>query len=88
LQALLEYDDRFARKEDKIGKCTVAEHTIETGDAKPIRQAPNARAWRVARLPLDVAIGARPSIGSNDPLTVARNLEAVREEVRTRLEQV
>jgi hypothetical protein len=43
---------------------------------------------REARLPVDVAIGATPSIGSNDPLTVARNLETAREEVRTRLEQV
>ncbi len=34
LQALLEYDDRFARKGDKLGKFTAAEHTIETGDAK------------------------------------------------------
>jgi hypothetical protein len=43
---------------------------------------------REARLPVDVAIGARPSIGSNDPLLVARNLETAREEVRTRLEQI
>ncbi len=39
-------------------------------------------------MPVDVAIEARPSIGSNDPLTVARNLGTAREEVRTRLDQV
>ena len=42
----MEYDDRFAGKQDKLGKCTAAEHTIETEDAKPIREALHARAWR------------------------------------------
>jgi hypothetical protein len=46
LQALLEYDDRFARPGDKLGTCTAAEHSIDTGNAKPIRQAPRAKAWR------------------------------------------
>ena len=46
LQALLEYDDRFARPGDKLGTCTAAEHAIDTGNAKPIRQAPRAKAWR------------------------------------------
>lgn len=46
LQTLLEYDDRFAGKENKLEKCTVVQHTIETGDVKPIRQAPNARVWK------------------------------------------
>ena len=36
LQALLEYDDRFARPGDKLGTCTAAEHAIDTGNAKPI----------------------------------------------------
>jgi hypothetical protein len=46
LQTLLEYDDRFARPGDKLGTCTAAEHSIDTGNAKPIRQAPRAKAWR------------------------------------------
>jgi hypothetical protein len=43
LHSLLEYDYRFAGKRDKLGKCTVVEHTIEIGDVKPIRQAPHAK---------------------------------------------
>jgi hypothetical protein len=46
LQTLLEYDGCLAGKGDKPVKYTAAEHTIETGDAKPIRQAPHARAWK------------------------------------------
>jgi hypothetical protein len=36
LQALLEHDDQFARPGDKLGTCTVVEHAIDTGDAKPL----------------------------------------------------
>ena len=46
LQALLEYDDRFARPKDKLGTCTAAEHAIDTGNARPSRQTPRAKAWR------------------------------------------
>jgi hypothetical protein len=44
LQALLEYDDRFARPGDKLGTCTAAEHAIDTENARPIRQTPRAKA--------------------------------------------
>ena len=46
LQALLEYDNRFARPGDKLGTCKAAEHAIDTGNAKPIRQAPRAKRGR------------------------------------------
>jgi hypothetical protein len=46
LKVLLEYDDRFAGKGEKLRRCTAAEHCIDTGSAKPIRQAPSAKAWK------------------------------------------
>lgn len=42
-QTILEYDDRFVGKGNKLGKFTAAEHTIEIGDAKPIRVPENGR---------------------------------------------
>jgi hypothetical protein len=44
LQTLLEYDDRFARPGGKLGTCTAAEHAINTGNTRPIRQTPRAKA--------------------------------------------
>ena len=43
---------------------------------------------REARLPVDVTMGVGTSVGTNDPLTVARNLETARREVSTRLKLV
>lgn len=40
LHALLEYDDRFARPGDKLDTCKVAEHVIDTRNARPIQQTP------------------------------------------------
>jgi hypothetical protein len=45
-KVLLEYDDRFAGRGEKLGRCMAAEHSIDTGSAKPIRQVPSAKALK------------------------------------------
>ena len=45
-QVLREFEDCFAEKGERLGLCSAAEHVIDTGDAKPIRQAPRAAAWK------------------------------------------
>ena len=37
---LLSYNDVFSKSDHDLGLCTLTEHTIETGDAKPIKQPP------------------------------------------------
>ena len=39
LELLLEYQDVFLVTDDTLGHCTVYPHTINTGDAAPIKQA-------------------------------------------------
>ena len=39
LELLLEYQDGFLVADDTLGRCTVYPHTINTGDAVPIKQA-------------------------------------------------
>jgi hypothetical protein len=84
LRAFLEYDDRFARPGDKLGTCTAVEHAIDTRDAKPIRQAPRAKAWRERVIVagqckelLDAEVIEEPT----DAETMAKSLEVAREEV-------
>ena len=36
----------FAANDMDMGYCTAAEHTIDTGDSKPIHQAPYKNAWK------------------------------------------
>ncbi len=45
-KVLLEYDDRFAGRGEKLGRCMAAEYSIDTGTAKPIRQVPSAKTWK------------------------------------------
>ena len=45
-QLLIEYLGVFALDENDLGKCKVAEHSIDTGTAKPIHQQPYSSAWR------------------------------------------
>ena len=46
LNVLLEYDDRFDGRGEKLGRCMAAEHSIDTCSAKPIRQVPSAKAGK------------------------------------------
>ena len=46
LELLLEFQDCFADKGESLGCCKMVEHSIPTGDARPIKQLPRRRAWR------------------------------------------
>lgn len=46
LKALRKYDDCFAGKGEKLGRCTSVKHSIDTGVAKLIRQVPSAKHGR------------------------------------------
>ena len=37
---LCSYSDTFAKSTDDLGRTSLAEHTIDTGDARPVKQAP------------------------------------------------
>ena len=39
-QLLREYSNVFSKDENDLGYTSLMEHAIETGDAKPIKQAP------------------------------------------------
>jgi len=39
-QFLQEHQNMFAKSSDDLGFCSLVEHDIDTGDAKPIRQPP------------------------------------------------
>lgn len=46
LEVLLDYIHCFADNDDEMGKCTVAEHAINTESARPIHQPPYKSAWK------------------------------------------
>jgi hypothetical protein len=37
---LIEFQDVFSKDDDDVGRTTLIEHTIETGDARPVKQLP------------------------------------------------
>ncbi|KGG50874.1 hypothetical protein DI09_525p10, partial [Mitosporidium daphniae] len=47
---LQDFEDCFAGENDRLGVCNVAEHAIETGDCRPIRQSPYSSAWKEREL--------------------------------------
>ena len=53
---LIQYQDVFSKNEFDLGKMHLVEHTIDTGDAKPIAQPPR-------RVPLAFAEAERKQIG-------------------------
>ena len=46
LEVLLDYIHCFAENDDDLGKCNVAEHSINTGLAQPVHQPPYKSAWK------------------------------------------
>ncbi|KZS05440.1 Uncharacterized protein APZ42_031354 [Daphnia magna] len=50
VRVLQDFEDCFAGKNDTLGVCNVAEHAIETGYFRPIRQSPYSSAWKEREL--------------------------------------
>ncbi|KAI9555913.1 hypothetical protein GHT06_018441 [Daphnia sinensis] len=47
---LQDFEDCFAGENDRLGVCNEAEHAIETGNCRPIRQSPFSSAWKEREL--------------------------------------
>lgn len=50
IDLLMEFRDCFAGPSEELGLCSAAEHVIDTGDARPVKQPSRSSAWKEREL--------------------------------------